>query len=83
MHKSWRSRYLSRMTESVSRSHKPRPAEAEGRPRLFPYGLIDAQPVPQKANLLRLGKKKPPAVSEKEPEAKAPVRHASWFYVKK
>lgn len=83
MHKGWRGRYLSRMTESVTRSHKPRP-EAEGRPRLFPYGLIDAQPVSQKANLLRLAKKpRLPTVAGKAPEADAPVKHASWFYVKK
>ncbi len=83
MQKGWRGRYLSRMTESVTRSHKVRPVQSEGRPRLFPYGLIDAQPVSQKANLLRLAKAKPPAVPAKAPEAVAPAKHASWYYVKK
>ena len=86
MMKPWRGRYLSRMVTSISKAHA---AKSEARPRLFPYGIVDAIAAAKKPS--------PPAAAPKpvvpKPVAPTPIpskptvtttsKQASWHFIKK
>jgi hypothetical protein len=77
MQKSWRSRYLARMVDSVSRKAPPVSAP---RPRIFPYWLIENT---REKPVHRLVPKVPTPVAATPDKPKAPAKQTNWVFIKR
>jgi hypothetical protein len=77
MQKSWRSRYLARMVDSVSRKETP---VAAPRPRIFPYWLIENT---REKPVHRLVAKAPKPVAAAPDTAPAKAKQTQWVFIRK